>query len=314
MKLYKSAREASRHVSNILIMLMSVICATAMWYMVSVRDRLEAQLDVNLDYQGVPANLIITKGLESKVTIRLRGPETLLRTIPREMVRKTIDLSAIKKGENTVPLGSKQFIPEFRAFDLIDIQPPRIDITADTLMERSVRVKAKVESPLGGKALTIEGVSVNPGTVILKGPESIISKMTEIPVILQADAKSVGIQQNKTITLDTPGLVTSIPSAVDVRYTITSGRTVLTRICKITVAGAISHIYETDPKELTVRVEVPDAMVKDAAYLNQLEATVVPPDMTNGQTLKLKPRFRMPEGMSFATQPDKEVTVTRIAK
>ena len=125
-----------------------------MWYMVSVRDRLEAQFDVNLDYYGIPANLVITDGLITKATVRLRGPETLLRSVTQRKLIQAVNLSNIKKGTTVVPLTAEHLGPGFRAFELIDVQPPRIVIKADNLLERSVPVRAIVDSPLKGGALT----------------------------------------------------------------------------------------------------------------------------------------------------------------
>ncbi len=65
-------------------MLVAILVAMAMWYLVSVRDRLEAQVEINVDYYDIPANLVVTDGLVSKIQVRLKGPETLLRSIPRE--------------------------------------------------------------------------------------------------------------------------------------------------------------------------------------------------------------------------------------
>lgn len=315
MKLFKKIRTIFKRKPNIFMLILAVLGATALWFFVSVRERIEAQLELALDYQNVPPNLIVTDGLVSKITVRVRGPETLIRTIPREMRRKSIDLSGIKKGDNSIPLNSKLLLPEFRAFELIDVQPTKIDIIADNLIERNARVTATVESPLSGDALTIEKVSVKPGNVILKGPEKALENYSVIPVKIRADAKSsIGTQINKIISLDTPSLITANPSQVEVSYTVTSGRTVVTRQCPIIVAGDSSHAYETDPAELTMRVEVPDALAKDNNYLKQLTVTVVPPDMTTGQSLRLRPRYNFPEGMSLATIPDREITVTKVGK
>lgn len=69
------------HLASLLI---SIIAATGMWYVVSVRDRIEAQFDVFIDYYGIPQNLMVTDGLIKKISIRLKGPETLLRSIPKQ--------------------------------------------------------------------------------------------------------------------------------------------------------------------------------------------------------------------------------------
>ena len=42
--------------------MLSVVIATALWYMVSIRDRIEMQIDVSIDYIGIPKNLIVTDG------------------------------------------------------------------------------------------------------------------------------------------------------------------------------------------------------------------------------------------------------------
>lgn len=294
-----------------LSMLIAVLLASIMWYAVSVRDRLEAQVEVNIDYYGIPSNLVITDGLVSKLTVRLRGPETLLRSIPRERLTEGIDLSHIKKGETVVPLGKDELGPAFRAFEVVDIQPPRIVIHADTVLERSVPVQARPESSLHGDALTVENLSVTPGTVILRGPEQVINTLTRIPLAIKLDPKAAGTTVQQNITLDTPSLVTATPPSVRVRYTITSGRTVVSRHCNILVDSDADHKYTVQPGDITVLVEVPEALAKNAKYLNDLAVSVLPPAMEVGETRQVKLRFRLPEGMTLLNPANDDVKVTR---
>ena len=297
-----------------LSMLLAVLLASAMWYTVSVRDRLEAQVEVNIDYYGIPPNLVVTDGLVSKIIVRLRGPETLLRSIPRERLTEAIDLSDIKKGVTTVPLAGDELGPAFRAFEVVDIQPPRIVVKADTVLERSVPVRTIVDSPLRGGALTVENMSVSPATVILRGPESVVSTISNVPATIKLDPKAAGTMVQQSITLDTPSLVTASPPSVRVRYTITSGRTVVSRTCRINVETDAQHYYTVKPDEITVLVEVPEALAKSASYLQQLEVSVLPPAMDIDESKKVKPRFRLPEGMTLLNPPTSDVTVTRIKK
>lgn len=315
MKFFKKNLRSFRRPSNFFFLILAIAAATALWYVVTVRDRVDTQVEVSLDYYGVPPNLIVTDGLVTKLVVRLRGPETLIRSIPREMLHYALNLSIIKKGETNVPLSSdRSMLPVSRAFDVIDIQPPRIEITADNLVERNVRLETKIDTPLGSDALKTENVSVSPATVILRGPEQTISKITSLPVVIRPDPKAVGTQQIQMITLDTPSLVTAIPSSVRVVYTITSGRLVVARKYPITVAGDVGHVYVTEPKELNLMVEVPEALAQNNSYLNQLSVTVTPPDLQKGQSVRLRPRFVMPEGMSLATPYDGEITVTHPAQ
>ena len=70
----------SRKAPHLLSLLVAFAVAVGMWYVVSVRDRLEVQLEVGIEYNGIPSGLVVTDGLVSKVQVRLRGPEILLRS------------------------------------------------------------------------------------------------------------------------------------------------------------------------------------------------------------------------------------------
>ena len=67
----------SRKAPHLLSLLVAFAVAVGMWYVVSVRDRLEVQLEVGIEYNGIPSGLVVTDGLVSKVQVRLRGPEIL---------------------------------------------------------------------------------------------------------------------------------------------------------------------------------------------------------------------------------------------
>lgn len=281
--------------------------------MVSVSDRTEVQLELNINYYGMPQNLVVTSGLISKITVRLRGPGTLLRSIPQHRLVQTVGLSHIKKGTTIIPLTSESMDGTFRAFEIIDVLPPRIVITADNLMERSVPIKPVMESPLQrSNALTVENVSTSPATVILRGPESVISDFSFLPVTIRLDPKASGTTVRQTVLLDTPSLVNAMPSAVQVQYTITSGRSVLSRRCKLKLEAENPQAYKVDPPSIDLAVEVPDALVRSASYLRKLEALVVPPPMDVGRSAQVDPRIRLPEGMTLLSPSVEAVTVTRL--
>ncbi|MDD4701487.1 MAG: CdaR family protein [Desulfovibrio sp.] len=303
-----------RRAPNLAAMLVAVLAAVSMWYMVSVRERVEAQLEVTLDYYGIPANLVITDGLINKAIVRLRGPETLLRSVTQGKLIQAVDLSQIKKGVTVVPLTGEHLGPVFRAFELIDVQPPRIVIKADTLIERSVPVRVTVDSPLRNGALTVENIKVSPATVILRGPETVVQDIASVPVPIMADPKAAGSTVHQVVTLDTPSLVTPMPPTVKVQYSITSGRTEVIRSCKIEILAENRRQYLVTPDKVSVRVEVPEALAKNASYLGQLGVTVSPPDMDEGESRPVELRFRLPEGMTLLNPGTEEVTVSRKKK
>ncbi|WP_337464676.1 CdaR family protein [Desulfovibrio sp.] len=286
----------SRKAPHLLSLLVAFAVAVGMWYVVSVRDRLEVQLEVGIEYNGIPSGLVVTDGLVSKVQVRLRGPEILLRSISSRSLTEAINLSNIKKGTTIVPLTSDNMGPSLRAFELVDVQPPRIVITADTLAERSVPIRAVLESPLRSGALTVENVTVSPASVTLRGPEGVISSINNLPL---------------GIRLDPPSLVTSNPASVKVQYTITSGRTVVSRRCKISVEAQNASQFTVEPSHVEVMVEVPEALARNSSYLKRLEVMVVPPALEPGQKGTAEPRIQLPEGMTILNPSFDSVTITR---
>jgi hypothetical protein len=278
--------------------------------MVSVRERREAQIDIIVDYFGVPADLVVTDGLVNKVTVRLRGPETLLRTFTQQRLVRAVNLSNIRKGVTTVPLTSETLWQNVQSFEVVDIQPSRIVVKADRLVERNVPLRYVLDSPLRSDALTVGEVSMIPSTVVLRGPEKVGAGISRLPVSITLDPRAAGSRVKESITLDTPGFVTAMPSAVQVQYTITSGRVTLSRQCRIALVTENSLLYDVSPAEITLLVEVPEALSKNTRYLNQLEVSTVPPRLDPGQKAKTVLRLRLPEGMTVLTPLD-DVTVTR---
>ncbi|MDR2056058.1 MAG: YbbR-like domain-containing protein [Desulfovibrio sp.] len=295
---------------NLFSLVVAVFASISIWYVVSVRERREAQIEIIVDYFGIPADLVVTDGLVNKVTVRLRGPETLLRTFTQQRLVRAVDLSNIRKGVTTVPLTPEMLWQTVQSFEVVDIQPTRIVVKADKLVERNVPLRYVLDSPLRGDALTVGEVSITPSTVVLRGPERAVAGISVLPVTITLDPRAAGSLVKERITLDTPGFVTALPSAVQVQYTITSGRATLSRQCRIVLVAENSRIYDVSPAEITLLVEVPEALSKNSRYLNQLEVSAVPPQLEPGQKAKAALRLRLPEGMTVLTPLD-DVTVTR---
>lgn len=291
--------------------LVSVLVATAMWYTVSVRDRIEAQFEVSIDYTGIPKGLIVTDGLINKVVVRMRGPETLLRSLNTQHLNQQIDLSLIKKGVTIVPLTTERLAGYYRAFEVLDVQPPRLVVKADNVVEKAVAVQPVMSSPLKSGALTVEKVTVTPPMVTLWGPESVVSEIPNLRLPVVLDPKAAGTTVTQNLPLDSPGLVSVTPKSVRVTYTITSSRVNVDRRYRIKLDTQKPDQYTLTPKDVVLTVEVPDALARSSAYLNSLSVRVTPPtDLAPGETREITLRYVVPEGMSLRGHPE-TVKITR---
>ncbi len=298
-------------VLHLLSILLSVVIATALWYMVSIRDRIEMQIDVSIDYIGIPKNLIVTDGLIRTITVRLRGPEALLRGTITQHPRQQIDLSHIKKGVTIVPFTAEKLSGYYRAFDVLDVQPPRIVLKADHVLERTMPVQADLISNLRKGAVTVTNVKITPSSVTVRGPESIVGDLSSIRVPLEIDTRKTGTVTQQSLSLDAPGLVTVTPSNVQASYTITSRRVVVEQKYQVAVASETPENYKIVPEEAVFKLEVPEALAKSKSYLNMLKLTVIPPaDMDENETQELPVHLRIPDGMTVMQPHLEQVSVT----
>ncbi len=298
-------------VLHFLSIILSVCIATALWYMVSIRDRIEMQIDVNMDYIGIPKHLIVTDGLIRTVTVRLRGPEALLRNITTRHLRQQIDLSHIKKGVTVVPLTAEKLSGYYRAFDVLDVQPPRIVVKADNVLERTIPVQPEVISNLRKGAITVTDIKISPSTVTVRGPESLVGDLTSIRLPLEIDTRATGSVTQPSLSLDAPGLVTITPSNVQATYTITSRRVVVEQKYPVIIASDTPENYKLDPAETVLKIEVPEALAKSKPYLGLLKLSVIPPaDMTENVPQEVPVHLRIPDGMTVMQPHLEQVTVT----
>lgn len=299
---------------RVISILISVIIATCMWYMVSVRDKIEMQVDVNIDYINIPKNLIVTDGLIKKLTVRIRGPEALLRRgTGSQHMSHQIDLSRIKKGVTIVPLTAERLSGYYRAFDVLDVQPPRIVVKADNVVERTVPLQPEVRSTLRKGAVTISDVVLTPASVSIWGPESVVSEISNLPLLIEVDPQASGTTVQQSLTVDAPGLVTVTPKNIRVSYAVTSKRVTVTHKYRIAVSSENANAYAVLPREITLTVEVPESLAKNQHYLSDLKIDVVPPvAMKAGEETIVQVHYRVPDGMIVLQPKMDNVTIKRI--
>jgi hypothetical protein len=283
--------------SRALIFCLSFCLAAVMWYAVSVSDMLEMQVELRLDYFGIPSNLIVTDGLVSKMTVRLRGPQMLLRSSNKEFNYKVVDLSNIKPGTTTIPLIEEQITPTLRAFEIIDAVPMRLDIKAEKVLERMVPVEPVLDIPLRRGAIDVKNVQVSPSSVMLRGPESVVERINSVKLPLRVDPEVAETTLTQHATLSLPQFVTSRPARVRVAYTVTSARVTLERTFPIRLEAVEKDGYTLEEAELTVSLEVPESLAKSPTYLRRLDVYVLPPQIERGQSASALVQFRAPEGM-----------------
>ncbi len=296
---------------NIPILLVSFCIAVGAWYAITVKERTDMQLTVQLDYENIPQNLVIIDGLVTEVSVHIRGPRTLLKS---HDARKPylVDLSDLVKGKNVIPFVQPTFENgSFRAFEILDISPAQMIVYTDTYLERNVPIKAKLNSSFHSSAFKVTDISISPNTALVRGPEQTVSKIPSLTLDLQVDAKEGPGTYTKKFPLVTEKALTSVmPSLVSVTYTVASQRAKILLEEKVLISGDVKS-YEVSPQNMQLEVEVPEALVKNTSYLNGLTVRVTPPLLEAGQSAKVKATITLPEGMTLITKTQPTFTITR---
>ena len=135
-------------------LLVAFLLALGLWYTLNAREQIERVVEVRLDYKGLPTGLIVTGGQLNKVSVRLRGPQELLRSMTNREISYTMDLSGVTPGKNVIPLTTgENKPPELRAYEVLEVTPSRMILEVDKIMETNLPVKVALRaSPASDRA------------------------------------------------------------------------------------------------------------------------------------------------------------------
>ncbi|MFQ5786822.1 MAG: YbbR-like domain-containing protein [Thermodesulfobacteriota bacterium] len=165
-------------VKNIGKKILAIAIAIAIWFVVSIESDVEKNISIDVNYENLPAGLVITNVPQEKINLVVRGPRSLLSSLsPRNFVF-AIDLSHISKGLSKFDIRTDQ-INSPKGIQVTGISPAEIKVDVDDLARKEVKVKPIISPP--GKGFEIVGEpGVTPKKVIISGPKSIISKINNI--------------------------------------------------------------------------------------------------------------------------------------
>lgn len=283
--------------------------AVTLWYTVTVRDKVESWVDVQVVFKDAPDNLIISDGLINKLSVRVRAARGLSRGLLGRDATVVVDLSSITKGSNAIAI-TRQMLPFNPAFEVVEVSPSRVLIVADTKATKEVALEAGFEGKLAGD-LFVKSISIIPAKVVVSGAESLVSGISRIriPVPLGADVP-FGIS-SVSVAVPAPVNVSVTPPQVDV--SLEAGvRTKQMRFTRdITPTAYVDGRNPViAPEKVTIVAEIPESMTKDGKALARVAASVaLPPDMGE-EKRKLPVNIALPENAILVSVTPPEVTVS----
>lgn len=155
----------------------AVMIAVVLWFQVHGQGEGSLNMEVTLQLQGLPQNMVVVNDLPSTVHVTLSGLQGRLKTVSPQDVYVPFDASgltmpgvverAVKISDVRLPAG----------LDIEKIQPDRIELQIDRVVEKSITVLPRLELPEGWQ---VEIVSVEPAEVKLSGPEVWLDSLSEV--------------------------------------------------------------------------------------------------------------------------------------
>lgn len=160
--------------TNIWLKLASLIMAIALWFFVILSGRSEVTMDVPVNFIHIPDKFEIVD-YPKAVSVTIEGQERLLKYLKPDEINAVLDISDAKSGRSFYTI-SKKNIKLPKSFLVTAINPESFSLTIERQLKKAVSVKPHiVGAPEKGYKIT--AIKVEPGTVILEGPESAVLKI-----------------------------------------------------------------------------------------------------------------------------------------
>ncbi len=197
-------------------MLLALFLAVATWYLVTGREKVEVWVTVTVEMTNPPHGLTIRKGLINTIDVRVRGPKGLVRGLDAKRLSYPLDVRQLKVGENLIDIDPER-MPFSRAFEVVEVKPNQMVLSVDRMAEKKVPVNVEWSGqlPVDYRLLS---KSVSPDEVTLRGPESVLKRITQAtPQAVASYDEDPPESWEENVSLTLPAEVAADPGLVRVQ-------------------------------------------------------------------------------------------------
>ncbi len=164
--------------NNLGVKLLAVVLAVLLWVVVLGEQKVEVTVSVPLEIKDLPRNLVLVNEPTETLHVRLRGPKTLVTTLgPREVALAGLP-KTFAEGENLVPIRPGTIrVP--RGIEVMDVNPNRVRMVLDAIVEREIEVSPRVEGT-PAKGFVVKRVTSSPARIRMAGPKGELRRLTRV--------------------------------------------------------------------------------------------------------------------------------------
>ncbi|NPV73435.1 MAG: hypothetical protein HPY89_06540 [Pelotomaculum sp.] len=204
--------------SNVLIKILSLLLALALWVYVSneqnpVREKI---LTVSLERTGPAQNFVITGDLPESVKVRVQGTRSQLANLSAADLKAVINIPERETGDLSLPVQ----VSAPAGLRVVQVTPDEVRVSVDRMTEKSVAVAVSLRgAPAQG--FTALAPVCQPGAVTARGPSRVINEISQATAVVDIQAATKDVEQNVPVSVGNLD-VTLIPSAVRVTVPVVS--------------------------------------------------------------------------------------------
>lgn len=284
------------------MLVLSLLLAVLLWiYVTNVQNPLKEQdFRVALHTQGELGQGLVASGWPEQVTVRVQGNNSQLAGLMSSDFQARLDLSGLTEGETTrlvqviAPAG----------IQVLGANPDRVSIKVERIVQHRVPVIISLRgNPATG--YTAGEPVVQPATVLIQGPDTLISGVKNINLTVNIQGISQGYEQTLLVRL--PKGVTANLDHVKVmvpvnQSTLTKSLTVVPQVTGTPATGY--QVGSGSAKPDTVQISGPPELLNNLKSVNTEAVSV---DGAN-KDITQQAKIQLPQGITTVT-PD-TVTVT----
>lgn len=259
---------------------------------------------------GLSEEMVIVGGLNQRVQVTVRAPESVWRAITADDFSATVDLTGMEPGTHEVPVR----VELSRGPSRLMYEPESLTLELERSAERVVPVRVE---PGGDPALgyIVQAAAATPGWVTVSGPSSYVNQVVHaVGQIFVGDASAVVEGELTLRPVDDEGrpvpYVALTPEVVHVRVPVELSEEYATLTVRPTRIGRVASGYRmtditADPSTVNVR-GAPDVLAALPGYID-----TEPINVEGAQTnVVVQPALDVPPNVTLVSGQQVTVTVS----
>jgi YbbR domain-containing protein len=288
--------------TNVPLAIASLVLSFALWlyvYPQHLEDEDSRQISVKLSYSGLPPNMVVTDIPETILLTAKGDPKRLDEMAANKDLEAVVALAAAKPGRRRYPVTItpgkyRDFFPDRQT----------TPVESEQIATRTVSVEVETQGQFADPTLTLDDTLVDPPTVAVSGPKSLIERIAKarvpfdlrpitlaekepqypaVEALFANGAVAEGVTLDPKIVKVTP-IISSSPQQKQV--------SVVPTIAASPPVGFIMAGYEVSPPLVTIR-----GTSRALAGLTQISTD--PVDITGvNKTTEFVVNLRVPQGIA----------------